>query len=157
MNIPDYRWESNEQAGMRIELPGTWTVEPSALDLPHAFAAKSPDGKIRIEYVFITQGAVEVAHHERAMLAALDKQVSDVKVTKPASRAMQHGLHVFGIAGSGHREEHGVDWVCLAFGDGKGHGLLLNVVADDGEVHGKAATITRITMSVSPLPAAPGN
>jgi hypothetical protein len=147
----EYRWESHAEAGVKLELPTDWTMGTPELELENSKVAVSPDRQVTLEFSFITRGAVEVAHDERAMLQALDKVMTDVVVTHPASHAMQHGLHVFGVRGKGQLKGRTAEWMFLAFGDGKGHGLLLNVLANAGVMATKEAQIARITMSVQPL------
>lgn len=145
----EYRWERHAEAGIKFELPTDWTIGAPDIPMENAKVAVSPDRQVTIEYTFITKGAVEVAHDEHVVLQALDKVMTDVEVTHPGTVAMQHGLHVFGLRGKGRLKGRDAEWMFLAFGDGKGRGLLLNVVANAGALDGADAT-TRISTSVQP-------
>jgi len=147
----EYRWVTNADAKIKFELPASFTDRPPTTELPpNSGIVMSADNRVNLEYTWVTQGAPEAAQDERKLLDILKTKVSAVEVTRPASTAIQNGLQVFGIAGTGKVGENRADWVFLAFGNRAGQGLLLNIIAVDGIRPRWEDIVTRITMSVQP-------
>jgi hypothetical protein len=149
--MSEYRWETNAEAGIKFELPTSWVKKPAQPDVPNALLFQAPDGTAGIEFVFVTKGALEVAADEKRMMAALQKKLTDIQETRPPSAATQNGLKVFGVAGVAKLKGVPVTWTSLAFGDGKGHGLLALMVVAQATGAAHARELERISLSVSPL------
>jgi hypothetical protein len=143
----EYKWEMDTTAGIKIELPAAWVKKPPQADLPNGLLYQAPDSSVGIEMVFVTKGPPEVQADEKRMMDGLQKKFTDVQVTKPPSMGQNNGLKVFAVAGTAKLKGIPVNWYSLAFGDGKGHGLLALIVASPaGAQH--ADEVARIYNSV---------
>jgi hypothetical protein len=152
MSDSEYTWITDAAARIKFELPKNWTItRPAESTGISGLLAESPDHAVAIECVFISRGEPEVVAEEKRMVSELDKQLTEVKVTAPATNVVLNGLRVFGISGTGRNDGVQVQWFSLAYGDGLGHGMLVTILMQLAKIAEWTPVRDRIAKSIQPF------
>ncbi len=146
----EYIWITDADARIKFELPTSWSRKPPSNPGTTGVKAMAPDETAALDFVFISRGTPETVAEEKRILGELDKHLTDVRVTAPASNIMQGTLRVFGMAGVGKADGISITWYSAAYGDGMGHGVLVTGLIHTAKLAAHKNEIDRISRSIMP-------